>query len=70
MTDKLFVVWWVYQANFTEPQFVTAPNAKDAWNKTFPQYVNNSVATAVHEGEFHKYAVEIQDATKFTELTA
>jgi hypothetical protein len=60
--SKMFVVWWTYSANYSEPKIVIAKTPADAFRLAFPQYAHTN------GGEFHKYAVEIRNCGCATEL--
>lgn len=61
--SDMFVVWWTFDANYSEPQIVVAKDPKDAWDKTFPKYKHST------HPDFHKYVVAIQNGGKFHDLS-
>ena len=60
---SLFVCWWTFDANYSETKIVSAKNAKEAFAAAFPFQAN------IVEDGFRKYAIEIESADKFIELT-
>jgi hypothetical protein len=60
--DKLYVVFWHYSANYSEPDIVSADNPRQAFERKFPFYINTKNV------DFHRYAIEITDKSKFVEI--
>lgn len=63
MTKKLYVVFWMYLANYSDPEVVIADTPEQAFKEKFPLYAN------VKNVDMHKYVIEIQNSEKFVELT-
>lgn len=59
---RLFVIFWQYQANYSEPEIVEADSPLEAFEQKFHFYGKSK------HPDFHRYIIEITDRSKFTEL--
>lgn len=60
--ERLFVVFWQYQANYDAPRIVKARTPEEAFDSVYHFY-----AKTIHP-DFHRYIIEIEDESKFMEL--
>jgi len=60
--NKFFVVWWTYDANYSEPVIVLADTPQEAFNKASPQFARTT------DPALHKYAVETNSSGNAYEL--
>jgi hypothetical protein len=54
LIDKIWLVWWTYEANYSEPTVTLAKTPEEAFKNEFPRYAKTS------DLNFHKYVIEIK----------
>ncbi len=59
---KMYVVWWNYVANYSDPKIELATSPVEAFENAFPFYKKTKNV------EFHRFAVEILNSSKAVEI--
>lgn len=60
--DKMFVVFWQYDANYSEPRITIANTPEQAFKSEFPLRAN------IKDPDFHKFAIRIRTSGDLTEI--